>query len=186
MRRMPMKIINGELMMILEMIKDIIWVRSNHSLFQMFFWNSHSKSQTNIQTKILKGSTAGIWPQELLLCRRRAAWWDLSSFPHYICLHFLIIFVFISSLYLYSFPHYICLHFLIIFVFISSLYLPCTSCSRFYFFTITCARISLHRFWIPLAVTLTWWAVIFLSAGNYRSSHCYLKLLQNSPWEQIK
>ena len=153
MRRMAMKMSNGELYDDIGYDKGYIWIRSNYSLFQMFFWNSHSKSQKSIWTKILKASTAGIWPRELLLCRRQAAWSDLSSFPH---------FVFISSF---------CLALLAL---VSN------------FFIIMCACNPHHRFWIPLAVTLTWWAVIFLSAGNYRSSHCYLKLLQNSPWEQIK
>ena len=88
MRRMAMKMSNGELYDDIGYDKGYIWIRSNYSLFQMFFWNSHIKSQKSIWTKILKGSTAGIWPRELLLCRRQAAWSDLSSFPHFVS-HFL-------------------------------------------------------------------------------------------------
>ena len=151
MRRMTMKMSNGELYDDVGYDKGYNWIRSNYSLFQMFFWNSHSKSQKSIWTKILKGSTAGIWPRELLLCRRQAAWSDLSSFPH---------FVFISSF---------CLALLAL---VSN------------FFIIMCACNPHHRFWIPLAVTLTWWAVIFLSAGNYRSSYC--KILLESKLSNIQ
>ena len=134
--------------MILEMIKDIIWVRSNRSLFQMFFLNSHSKSQKKYLNQDFEGIHCWDMAAGALIVSEAGgvvrfvfiSSLYLSSFPHYICIHFPIIFVFISALYLSSFPHYICLALLAV---VSI------------FFTITCARISLHRFWIPLAVTLT-------------------------------
>ena len=168
MRRMAMKMSNGELYDDIGYDKGYIWIRSNYSLFQMFFWNSHIKSQKKYLNQDFEGIHCWDMAAGALIVSEAGGVVRLVLISSF-CLHFLILspfphFVFISSF---------CPHFLI---------LSCTSCTR----VCMCACNPHHRFWIPLAVTLTWWAVTFLSAGNYRSSHCYLKLLRNPPWEQIK
>ena len=117
----------------------------------MFFW---AIPTANPKKKVYKPR---FWRDPLLGYGRGSSYCVGGRRRGQICLHFLI---------LSSFPH---------FVFISSFCLALLALVS-NFFIIMCACNPHHRFWIPLAVTLTWWAVIFLSAGNYRSSHCYLKL----------
>ena len=118
MRRMAMKMSNGELYDDIGYDKGYIWIRSNYSLFQMFFWNSHSKSQKKYLNQDFEGIHCWDMAAGALIVSEAGGvvrFVFISSF----CLHFLI---------LSSFPHFVShfLHSYLIFLSSCVLVIPIT------------------------------------------------------------